>query len=73
MFSWQPIETAPKDGRNLLLGFAGCADMDFYRWVDDLRGNPERPWENWSDCFTDPPNEPPTHWMDITPPKTPNP
>lgn len=26
---WKPIETAPRDGSEVLLGFAGTLEMDF--------------------------------------------
>jgi hypothetical protein len=76
---WQPIETAPKDGRTLLLGYFNA----HYKWRT-LRGS----WmsadyiaENWEDPDTgtegwhetsveadDPPNcwyTDPTHWMPL--------
>lgn len=72
MIDWQPIETAPKDGSEVLLSTGG-ADMDFYRWNQDLAdmiGHVDQPPEQrgWADRCSDPPPEMPTHWMRIDPP-----
>lgn len=70
---WQPIETAPRDGSEVLLGFSGSADMDFYRWNQELADHPDfsgYPAEQcgWADRSSDPPHTMPTHWMRIEPP-----
>lgn len=70
--SWQPIETAPKDGTYvLLLGDSGYTTTP-YRvavgcWIEGYRDF----WINHSnDAFTDD-GEPPTHWMPLPdPPET---
>ena len=58
--NWKSMETAPKDGSEILLGFKGSLDMDFYRWNDGLG--------EWLDRTSDPPHEEPTHWLIIEPP-----
>ena len=72
--TWRPIETAPKDGSEVLLGFAGNFEMDFYRWnpeLADTPGHSDMPPEQrgWADRSSDPPREMPTHWMIIEPPR----
>jgi hypothetical protein len=61
--TWQPIETAPKDGTSIIAAQAGTAadcgviawDTDFGRWMD-LMDDYDEP--NWL----------PTHWMPLPPP-----
>lgn len=57
---WQPIETAPKDGRRLLLWWP--------EWCDE----PIKGW--WADgywqCIDAVVEEGPTHWMPLPPPPT---
>lgn len=55
MAEWQPIETAPKDGSEIILGIAGASSIDFFRWNTDCN--------EWLDRTADPPHGPPTHWM----------
>lgn len=69
MNGWQPIETVPKDGGEVVLGFAGSGDMDFYRWNETLARDANDPEIfGWADRASDPPHQRPTHWMRIEPP-----
>jgi hypothetical protein len=82
MAKWQPIETAPKDGRTLLLGYFNSGgnwrtlrgewftegSMD--EWDGDDGANPEG-WYETSVENDDPPNcwaTEPTHWMPLPDP-----
>ena len=59
---WQPIETAPKDGRAVLVLDTGAILIS--QWVDDEDGIG---W--WDNGLMEPP---PTHWMPLPdPPKPP--
>jgi hypothetical protein len=74
---WQPIETAPMDGTNMLLAYRtlgvvlGHFDRDGTGdwWVAISR--PDRP-SIWSQWYLDSPDgEDPTHWMPLPePPQT---
>jgi len=82
---WQPIETAPRDGRRLLMTDGAsvhvCYPKLFPRPIEELSGtNPElwesRKGDSW-EYFRDQLNAPghswsikPTHWMPLpAPPK----
>lgn len=59
---WRPIETAPKDGTNILLAhpsavFDGYWDELSRGWVDDV-----------TDLYEDKITYEPTHWMPLPPP-----
>ncbi len=60
MSNWKPIETAPKDGSEVLLASEGSQEMDFYRWNAAMG--------EWLDRCSDPPHDAPTHWMKLDPP-----
>jgi hypothetical protein len=71
MSEWQPIETAPKDGRRLILHWSTTGYVDVRYW----RPGQER-W--WGFPDSDPRYDPdlaiknvPTHWMPL--PKPPKP
>ncbi len=59
---WQPIETAPRDGRTLLLWVPRLEMVIFGRWSVELDG-----WKQWLSYFE---ITEPTHWMLIEPPLT---
>lgn len=64
---WQPIETAPKDGTNVVL--ASSERVTFGRWLDNSQTR--WPWEGW--ITPDGPWGPkatkaPTHWMPLPEP-----
>lgn len=77
---WQPIETAPKDGTEILL--ADDSRVTFGKWLapsekpriiyrDGFAPEPEwdefEPhWTSWDGGFTQ--EHPPTHWMPLPPP-----
>ncbi len=59
MSEWQPIETAPKDGREILVCRAGEEDVfEFIAWNAILR--------TWLDRNAEP-HTSATHWLDIPP------
>ncbi|MGU7839430.1 hypothetical protein ACV22V_08190 [Burkholderia sp. AW33-5] len=77
--AWQPIETAPKDGRTLLLGYPNaCGKWRTVRgqwmsqnYIDECWEDPddvEPGWFETPDNAEDPPNcwgIDPTHWMPL--------
>ena len=68
---WQPIETAPKDGTFIILGYAG-SHVSEGRWVSDPSRNHwrETGWfDTDADVLCDHPGRP-THWMPL--PEPPN-
>lgn len=74
MSEWQPIETAPKDGRSVLLLMEGVAiegrydETATYNSPDD-RWYPVQVSSHGCGCCGSS-NEPPTHWMPLPePPK----
>ena len=65
MVSWQPIETAPKEGLLFLGWIEGSVDIG--GWDNDPRAERPRPFWNWNDprgrkYMRD---DPPTHWMPL--------
>ena len=65
---WKPIETAPNDGRHILLFWNGEQEIG---WYNQIKGK----WDSWEDvCGCPAAHEEdypdPTHWMPLpTPPK----
>ena len=51
---WQPIDTAPKDGTEIIVCVAGTADVEFVRWHH----------VEWLDRTADP-FDGATHWMSL--------
>lgn len=60
---WQPIETAPKDGRFVLIAF-DCPNPE-YKAVCVARIR--KGWSTW-DSFPGDYTKHPTHWMPLPPP-----
>lgn len=58
MSEWQPIETAPKDGTEILVFDDGAYIVT--PWIE---GDDQSGW--WDNGFMDPP---PTHWMPLPAP-----
>jgi hypothetical protein len=56
---WQPIETAPKDGTDMLVYQNGCFDVASVWWIDD---NGDAVWFNGDVVVY------PTHWMPLPDP-----
>lgn len=69
MSKWQPIETAPRDGRQVLL--SGSWDGRAWVWQGWFDHEDERGWfaagSHWTDAY-DGSLEHPTHWMPLPPP-----
>jgi hypothetical protein len=75
MMEWQPIETAPKDGREVWL-YLGAP------WCKTEKAKWYAPWENWQvgEIPSDPAREDccgigsavPTHWMPMPAPPLPD-
>ena len=64
----QPIKTAPKDGRYILLfGPSGCTTTQFRchvgRWDPDF--HPFHPWQTYADDAFEDDGAPATHWCPI--------
>jgi len=70
---WQPIETAPKDGRRILLGREGWCEVG--RWALDYECRQNADPGAWSDDhdYGGPEDDSwPTHWTPLPePPKEP--
>jgi hypothetical protein len=83
MGEWQPIETAPKDGRFVLLHVpkgleSGVITVGAY-WKSDARGETGRflkgHWDGWLGMDADIVSSwcHPTHWMPLPAPPSPTP
>lgn len=73
MSTWQPIETAPKDGREVLLAVKMRAGIPYGLLVGHfmpgghcIDDHPpiDRGWYFWSGCMFDMASEP-THWQPL--------
>jgi hypothetical protein len=66
--TWQPIETAPKDGTSILGYWAtgGKHDCSMYA-CKYVSGHPSLR-QGWWQTNEDYPTSPPTHWMPLPPP-----
>lgn len=72
MDEWQPIETAPKDGTFILLGWAGkdIVAMARYAFCDHPRNSEGRGWIAWIDTLGLTNVGHMTHWMPLPAPPT---
>ena len=65
--NWQPIETAPKDGSEILAAVrypvTGCYETFFLYWVTEIKDYPEGVWAY--DYDTPLTYGTPTHWMEV--------
>ena len=65
--NWQPIETAPKDGSEILAAVRypnkGFYESFFLYWVTDIKEYPDGVWA--FDHETPIPCGTPTHWMEV--------
>lgn len=80
MTDWQPIETAPKDGTLIKIGWKFPGDTDMQEWFvmqwSHIQRNGLYPgvvgmWVAPDGSFTwnaDNPDGAPTHWMPLPPP-----
>jgi hypothetical protein len=59
---WQPIETAPKDGTNIL-GWYGGDEQDIHNVYFDTEG-----WGTWTDAFGEDKWATPLMWMPLPEP-----
>jgi hypothetical protein len=71
---WQPIESAPRDGRIIIGWSAGWTSPTAIQWVDELKYQGEygevcepADWD-WNGTIQCPPSHNPTHWMPLPPP-----
>lgn len=66
---WQPIETAPKDGRRIILGYAGSYSEEGY-WLSDPSKNywGETGWFATDENVLSHHPSNPTHWMPLPEP-----
>lgn len=62
--SWQPIETAPRDGSRILVWSARTGRTNVAKWDDDSFAKHPKPyWELESYRTMDARQRQPTHWM----------
>lgn len=77
MSEWQPIETAPRDGTEIL-GFRPDQGVFIFRWAETSDFDSTDPGEEWSeDWWHDlwgwmEGDLQPTHWMPLPPPPSPS-
>lgn len=69
---WQPIETAPKDGTDILCSFSGAVSIAFWdvKAPDEYYYNQRSKTPQWLSHEGSYLGEEPTHWMPLPkPPK----
>ena len=68
MTTWQPIETAPKDGRVIIAWFGAARDnyVESVYWSSPNSNRGAWTWQHDGDQ----PENPPTHWMLLPAPPT---
>lgn len=64
---WKPMETAPKDGSEILAAVrypvTGCYETYFLYWIDTLKGYPDGVWVYDFDTPLD--YGKPAYWMEV--------
>lgn len=60
---WQPIETAPKDGKRLILGWDDSASLPMHCEMGVFKGA-----KRWCNTYGHPFSGEPTHWMPLPAP-----
>lgn len=68
MNTWEPIETAPKDGTEIILGFAHEANIGPVALPRVRSGKWLQTHGEWSIAYLR--GNPPTHWMPLPKPPT---
>jgi hypothetical protein len=69
MSDWQPIETAPRDGRNGMFVVVGVTSGNGFTGGKSYVSDPYCVWRDQGEVFARwPHNWPPTHWMPLPPP-----
>jgi hypothetical protein len=68
MSEWQPIETAPKDGTRILLGYYYFQDEGGGSQLVAFWHQTHRMWCSTYQLFVDDSPFAPTHWMPLPPP-----
>jgi hypothetical protein len=61
--NWEPIDSAPKDGRKLLAWSAEADEVRFVYWDTDDEGE-----DGWCDDLGTVMLDTPTHWMPLPDP-----
>ena len=60
--SWQPIDTAPKDGTAVLVY---CPHATPFQTVAKFMRQEDPPWEGWVEIYDGEDIWPPSHWMSL--------
>jgi hypothetical protein len=64
VMNWQPIETAPKDGTRVIVGWDDCAHLPMH--VELARYKQGRgPDGGWCNTYGNPFGGDPTHWIPL--------
>jgi hypothetical protein len=69
--TWEKIETAPKDGKSVLVYRPTTKRVEVARYEEDKHSKKPNPY--WRSCVlgaTLSKQYPPTHWMPLPPPPT---
>lgn len=65
---WQGIESAPRDGTRIILGWTDERTSFVGFWLDNSHS--AWPWQGWRGCSNEvfPAKKQPTHWQSMPPP-----